>query len=79
MGPLLELKDPEFLRWSNMRIVVSIGLGSAVLNGLWDAAVHGWGGISVFKVVFIALWFPVVFVGLHLFFRPKRKRPDDVG
>lgn len=74
---LRQLSDPEFLRWSNLRVVLSIGLLAAVITGLFDALVHGWAGVSLVKLVFVAVWFPLVFVGLHLYFRPKRPAPPE--
>lgn len=73
MGPLRELGDPAFLRWSNLRTVVAIGLLAAVLTGLFDAVVHGWGGVSVGKMTFTAVWIPLCFVALHLFLRRSRR------
>jgi hypothetical protein len=76
VGPLLEFKDPAFLRWSNLRIVVSAGLAIGLLNGLWDALWGGWSHVSVFQVVFTAAWVPLAAVGLHLYLRPKRPTSD---
>jgi len=70
---MLEFKDPAFLRWSNLRIVVSIGLIAGLLIALWDALWGGWSAVDLVQVVFVALWIPLVFVGLHLYLRPKRK------
>jgi hypothetical protein len=73
VGPLLEFKDPAFLRWSNLRIVVSMGLITGLLIALWDALWGGWSAINVVQVVFVAAWFPLVSIGLHLYLRPRRK------
>jgi hypothetical protein len=74
IGPILELKDPGFLRWSNLRHVITFGLAVGVLTGLFDAVLGGWDHVSVLQVVFTALWFPLVSVLLHLFFRPSRRK-----
>jgi hypothetical protein len=78
IGPIRQPDDPEFLRWSNLRNVITFGLFVGVLTGLFNAALGGWDHVNVFQMVFTAVWFPLVFVGLHLFFRPSRKKRSDV-
>ncbi len=77
MGPMRELEDPEFMRWSNLRTVVSLGLLLALLSGLFHAAVGGWGHVNVAWLVFTAVWIPLCFVGLHLWLRPRRSSPGE--
>lgn len=72
IGPIRPFSDPGFLRWSNLRHVITFGLLVGVLTGLFNAVIGGWHAVNPFQVVFNAVWIPLVFVGLHLFFRPRR-------
>ncbi len=71
MGPLRHLGDPGFLAWSNLRVVLSIGLAAGLLSGLWDALWHGWSGIDVVAMVVTAVWIPVALVAVHLWARRR--------
>jgi hypothetical protein len=74
IGPIRQLNDPEFLRWANLRLVLTFALMVGVLTGLFNAVVGGWDSVNVFQVVLTVVWITITFVALHLFFRPSRRK-----